>query len=203
MAFRAGDKVHHGPSGEDWILAVDEERGEVIPAGWPESFAKAAECTLIDAATDGERRSMLEQVAESRSDHGGPDGGTRARRGRRQLAALLQEDRICRSPLGIARQAIDAAVVEIDAALDAWAEEAGSSFVVPDDVVLAPDHESTGFALNLEYSERTSPVDAGQIAARLAPILRRQGIVSVNVLGCEIDGAFVPDEGAAAAAGNA
>ncbi len=66
--FRAGDHVKHGPSGESWVLACDEERGRVMPAGWPESMADAADCTLTKAATERERRDMLTRVAASRSD---------------------------------------------------------------------------------------------------------------------------------------
>lgn len=67
MAFRAGDHVSHGPSGERWVLACDQHDADVIPAGWPESLAKAADCRLLRAATDAERLDMLRTVAEGRS----------------------------------------------------------------------------------------------------------------------------------------
>ena len=63
MTFRDADLVHHTPSGEDWILAVDEEHGRVMPAGWPESMAEAKDCTLFKAATDDERDKMLVSFA--------------------------------------------------------------------------------------------------------------------------------------------
>lgn len=80
--FRAGDHVHHAPSGEDWVLACDQEGDEVAPAGWPESYALDDDCTLIRAASDDERMDMLRRVAKH------PDNGRRASWARRQLAAL-------------------------------------------------------------------------------------------------------------------
>lgn len=66
MAFRAGDVVKHRPSGEEWVLACDEEStGYVWPAGWPESLAKASECELIEPASNAERDDMLARVSES------------------------------------------------------------------------------------------------------------------------------------------
>jgi hypothetical protein len=80
--FRADDHVHHGPSGEDWVLACDEENGEVIPAGWPEGIAKAADCMLLRAATDAQRLDMLQNVVR------GGRGGPRYSRAQRQLDAM-------------------------------------------------------------------------------------------------------------------
>lgn len=80
MTFRAGDHVLHKPSGETWVLACDEERGEVICCGWPESFAKAADCELVDAVSDEYRRELLLRVARSCSDQ------TRGSRALEQLA---------------------------------------------------------------------------------------------------------------------
>ena len=76
--FRAGDYVHHGPCNEDWVLACDEERGEVICCGWPETFAKATDCTMLEAASDERRLRTLVQVAEIRDE-------LRGSRARRQL----------------------------------------------------------------------------------------------------------------------
>ncbi len=69
MTFRAGDVVLHRPSGEKWTLACDEERAEVICCGWPESYAKAADCTLLRAATDEDRLVTLLLVAKGPRDH--------------------------------------------------------------------------------------------------------------------------------------
>ena len=86
--FRAGDVVRHGPSGEKWVLACDEDsagrsgpdtRGRVLPAGYPETLAEAVDCTLVRAATDAERREQLEQSA-------GPGAGHRTVVARHQLA---------------------------------------------------------------------------------------------------------------------
>lgn len=66
-AFRAGDIVLHKPSGEEWQLACDEDRGEVLPCGWPACIAEAADCTLAKAATDDERTKMLSEWAGGHS----------------------------------------------------------------------------------------------------------------------------------------
>jgi hypothetical protein len=83
--FRAGDHIHHKPSGEDWVLAADQDGDRVVCAGWPESFAKAVDCELKRAATDEERISMLRKVSEACGDQ------SRGRLARRQLEAAGTE----------------------------------------------------------------------------------------------------------------
>ena len=61
--FRAGDVVKHAPSEETWVLACDQDGDAVMPAGWPESRADAADCTLVKAASDEERLKMLRDVS--------------------------------------------------------------------------------------------------------------------------------------------
>lgn len=61
--FRAGDVVNHGPTGETWTLANDEEDSRVSPCGWPRCWAEAADCTLVDAATNEKRIEMLTRWA--------------------------------------------------------------------------------------------------------------------------------------------
>ena len=61
--FRAADIVHHAPSGEDWVLAVDEENGRVQPCGWPPTMADAKDCTLTTPATAEHRIVMLQEWA--------------------------------------------------------------------------------------------------------------------------------------------
>lgn len=78
--FRAGDTVHHQPSGEDWVLACDEYQEGVMPAGWPESRAKASDCKLIEAAADESRLRILKEASAG--------SGVRADLARRQLAAV-------------------------------------------------------------------------------------------------------------------
>lgn len=80
--FRAGDTVDHKPSGERWLLATDEEYGEVLPFGWPESIGKAADCTLVRPASDEERLSVLRQCEKL------PISDVRGRTARRQLEKL-------------------------------------------------------------------------------------------------------------------
>ena len=83
MRFRAADIVHHTPSGERWKLACDESpNGDVLPTGWPETLARANDCTIIKDASDAERESMLVRVAD-----GGCDG-YRGALARRQLDRL-------------------------------------------------------------------------------------------------------------------
>ena len=52
------DRVHHTPSGEDWVIAKVYDKF-VMPAGWPESTALASDCTLIRKATAYEREFMI------------------------------------------------------------------------------------------------------------------------------------------------
>lgn len=80
--LRAGDTVFHRPSGEKWLLAYDEMNGEISACGWPESYARASDCELIQAATDEERLDLLRRVAK-----GGDGYSLRASRARHQLAA--------------------------------------------------------------------------------------------------------------------
>lgn len=68
--FKAGDTVKHGPTGETWVLACDQDRREVLPAGWPETVAKAEDCVLVESASDTERLAMLRRVAGSGSYRG-------------------------------------------------------------------------------------------------------------------------------------
>jgi hypothetical protein len=85
--LRAGDEVLHRPSGEKWLLACDEVRGEIICCGWPETFARASDCELLEAATDEQRLSILQQVSR------GAGSDTRGSRAQRQLEGLADGKR--------------------------------------------------------------------------------------------------------------
>ena len=74
--FVAGDVVRHGPTGEEWVLACDEERGEVMPCGWPMCIAKAADCVLVTAATNTARAQMLTTWSEKRDSESSRDWRT-------------------------------------------------------------------------------------------------------------------------------
>lgn len=77
--FRAGDIVHHEPSGEDWVVAyVDGE--DLAPCGWPDSLARAADCWLKKSCTDEEHLKWLRDISKA--------DGRRGRRAREALAAL-------------------------------------------------------------------------------------------------------------------
>lgn len=53
--FIAGDIVRHAPTGEEWILIVDEWGGNVVPGGWPDTRADAKDCSLIKPSPDREK----------------------------------------------------------------------------------------------------------------------------------------------------
>ncbi len=82
--FQAGDSVLHRPSGETWLLACDQERSYVYPAGWPECRASAADCVLVEAASEAERLATLGAVSHSI--------GIRASLARQQLADATRKD---------------------------------------------------------------------------------------------------------------
>lgn len=77
--FRAGDIVHHEPTGEDWVVAYcDGER--LAWCGWPDGEAKASDCWLKKSCTDEEHVQRLREIAKSE--------GRRARKARAALEAL-------------------------------------------------------------------------------------------------------------------
>lgn len=57
--IRAGDHVHHAPSGEDWVIGRVSRDGYVEPFGWPRCRARANDCTVIKAATDEEHAAAM------------------------------------------------------------------------------------------------------------------------------------------------
>jgi hypothetical protein len=74
--YRAGDIVHHEPSGEDWVVAYLD--GENIAwCGWPAGEARAADCWLKKSCTDEEHINRLREIAKS--------DGKRASMARREL----------------------------------------------------------------------------------------------------------------------
>ena len=63
-----GDHVHHGPSGEDWV--VGRVRGDRLAwLGWPQGWAELKDCTLIHKARDAKRIETLRSVANSIGHH--------------------------------------------------------------------------------------------------------------------------------------
>lgn len=61
--FQAGDVVLHRPTGEKWLLIVDEHDGRVVPGGWPDTRAEASDCELIKASPN--RYERLQATAKS------------------------------------------------------------------------------------------------------------------------------------------
>ena len=90
-AFRAGDHVKHGPTGEEWELACDERHGDVMPSGWPSTIAKASDCTLIEAATDEKRMKVLTAWAKTGRGREA-ENDWRTLTARRQLSSPNVED---------------------------------------------------------------------------------------------------------------
>jgi len=68
--MRAGDHVHHKPSGEDWLVAwADHTTGYMSPCGWPTCQALISDCVITHEASDGESHEITEQLRKSgRSD---------------------------------------------------------------------------------------------------------------------------------------
>ena len=62
MTIDTGDVVRHNPTGEEWVVAY--VKGDRLAwCGWPEGEGQLSDCTLVKAATDDERRQLLERMA--------------------------------------------------------------------------------------------------------------------------------------------
>lgn len=76
---RAGDIVHHEPTGEDWVVAYVD--GEYLAwCGWPAGEAKMDDCWLKKMCSDEEHIKWLKDISKSE--------GKRGNRARQALAAL-------------------------------------------------------------------------------------------------------------------
>ncbi|MDX6480314.1 MAG: hypothetical protein QOG85_824 [Gaiellaceae bacterium] len=85
--MRTGDSAFHAPTGETWLVAfVDEGRDELVPCGWPLTFAKLSDCTLVKACTDEESAKVLRQLRDMH-DQSDP----RSRWAQRQAALAAPE----------------------------------------------------------------------------------------------------------------
>lgn len=81
--YRAGDIVHHEPTGEDWVVAyVDGEK--LAWCGWPAGEANAADCWLKKSVSDDEHLNWLFEIAKS--------DGKRARMARIAIDAFAKGD---------------------------------------------------------------------------------------------------------------
>lgn len=78
--FRAGDVVRVPALGEFWQVAATDELGDVFCSGWPDTFARAADCQPVKAASDAEHVEVLRIFAAS--------DGRRASHARRELARI-------------------------------------------------------------------------------------------------------------------
>ena len=116
-------------------------------------------------------------------------------------AGATPDLKIQRTPLGLARKAVDAAKSEIDDALAAWQEAWSASLPDPTGLVerypfgdfeveLRPDTASLGFEAVFEFSEDPGP-DAEVFERKLAAVFEKHGIATVTVLGVNIDSADV------------
>lgn len=81
MEIDTGDTVKHLPTGEEWLVAVvDGER--LSWCGWPEGWAKVADCELVRKAEPMERTTTLIAMA-----HMGNESDHRCRYARKALAS--------------------------------------------------------------------------------------------------------------------
>lgn len=63
--MRTGDVVLHRPSGERWIVAAAyPEQGDMMWCGWPEGYARIADCEIVKAATDAEHWALVTEIAK-------------------------------------------------------------------------------------------------------------------------------------------
>lgn len=66
--IRAGDRVHHIPTDETWLAALDEDQDRVFWCGYPfGGHGDKKDCEVIRKATDTERIDTLNQVSGSRN----------------------------------------------------------------------------------------------------------------------------------------
>lgn len=69
IVIDTADHIHHGPSGEDWVVAY--VRGDrLVCCGWPESMADLSDCTLIRSAAPAERLKLLRGMADTPGSRG-------------------------------------------------------------------------------------------------------------------------------------
>lgn len=60
--MRTGDTVLHRPSGEKWSVAyVDGD--ELVPRGWPLSYAKTTDCDLVASCDDETHDTVMRDMA--------------------------------------------------------------------------------------------------------------------------------------------
>ena len=62
--FKPGDRVTHNPTGEEWTL-IGVYGSYVVPGGWPESHALAADCTLICGCTTTDERNACTRACDA------------------------------------------------------------------------------------------------------------------------------------------
>lgn len=62
LGIDTGDTVFHRPSRERWLVAfVDDDR--LAWCGWPEGYARTADCLLVHKATREQRHDLLRSMA--------------------------------------------------------------------------------------------------------------------------------------------
>jgi hypothetical protein len=86
--FRAGDVVHHVPTGEEWVVAYVD--GKYLAwCGWPDGVAQTSDCRLKTSCTDDEHLRLFHDISQS--------AGKRARMARLELERLAPSVRSQRS----------------------------------------------------------------------------------------------------------
>lgn len=68
MAIDTGDYVHHGPTGEKWVVAgVEGDR--LYWCGYPfGGSAELCDCTLVQKATEQQRNKLIHELAHTTGD---------------------------------------------------------------------------------------------------------------------------------------
>lgn len=64
----AGSHVHHKPTGETWVVALDEIEGRIYYMGYPfGGYVDKKDVTLTREPSPGKRHSTLQEVTRSRN----------------------------------------------------------------------------------------------------------------------------------------
>lgn len=110
--IRAGDSVHHKPSGETWVVAVVGRDGTYFyPAGWPAGSAELSDVERVREATDEQHMRQLRDSAKL----GTHDPRGRGARWRLGVPETIHPDHIIALAecVAAARHVIDRSLTEI------------------------------------------------------------------------------------------
>ena len=60
--MRTGDTVRHKPTGEKWSVAY-VEGDDLVPRGWPLSYARVSDCELLNNCSDEDNYRILKEMS--------------------------------------------------------------------------------------------------------------------------------------------